>query len=78
MTSTTPTPHDALFRGLLGKPEHARGVLYAIVPAEVATAIDWEPTGHFFVLGEGDQPRRAARQLSEADRGGSSYRRARP
>jgi len=42
MTSTTPTPHDALFKGLLGKPEHARGVLRGVVPAAVAEAIDWQ------------------------------------
>jgi predicted transposase/invertase (TIGR01784 family) len=42
MTSPTPTPHDAIFKGLLGKPEHARGVLRGIVPAAVAEAIDWE------------------------------------
>ncbi|HWU86120.1 MAG TPA: Rpn family recombination-promoting nuclease/putative transposase [Kofleriaceae bacterium] len=42
MTSTTPTPHDALFKGLLGKPEHARGVLRGVVPATVAEAIDWQ------------------------------------
>jgi hypothetical protein len=39
MTSTTPTPHDALFKGLLGKPEHARGVLRGVLPAVVAVAI---------------------------------------
>jgi predicted transposase/invertase (TIGR01784 family) len=42
MTSTTPTPHDAIFKGLLGKPEHARGVLRATVPPAVAEAIDWQ------------------------------------
>jgi predicted transposase/invertase (TIGR01784 family) len=42
MTSTTPTPHDAVFKGLLGKPEHARGVLRGVVPAAVAEAIDWQ------------------------------------
>jgi predicted transposase/invertase (TIGR01784 family) len=42
MTSTTPTPHDAIFKGLLGKPEHARGILRGIVPAAAAEAIDWE------------------------------------
>ena len=34
-------PHDALFRWALGQPVHARGVLRAIVPTEVASAIDW-------------------------------------
>jgi predicted transposase/invertase (TIGR01784 family) len=42
MTSMTPTPHDAVFKGLLGKPEHARGVLRAVVPPAVAEAIDWQ------------------------------------
>jgi len=41
MTSTTPQPHDAIFKGLLGKPEHARSVLRELVPAAVAEAIDW-------------------------------------
>lgn len=54
MTSTTPTPHDAIFKGLLGKPEHARGVLREIVPAAVAEAIDWQTlapvAGHFVDL----------------------------
>ena len=35
------TPHDALFKAVLGKPEHARGVLRAVVPAALAEAIDW-------------------------------------
>ena len=35
-------PHDALFKGVLGKPEHARGVLRAVVPAELAEALDWQ------------------------------------
>ncbi|HET7501504.1 MAG TPA: Rpn family recombination-promoting nuclease/putative transposase [Kofleriaceae bacterium] len=34
-------PHDALFQGVLGRPEHARGVLRTIMPATVAAAIDW-------------------------------------
>jgi predicted transposase/invertase (TIGR01784 family) len=38
----TPTPHDAIFKGLLGKPEHARGVLRGVVPAAAAEAIDWQ------------------------------------
>ena len=42
MTSTTPSSHDAIFKGLLGKPEHARGVLRAVVPPAVAEAIDWQ------------------------------------
>lgn len=35
-------PHDALFKGVLGKPEHARGVLRALVPAALAEALDWQ------------------------------------
>jgi predicted transposase/invertase (TIGR01784 family) len=34
-------PHDALFKGVLGQPEHARGVLRAIMPAALAEALDW-------------------------------------
>ena len=34
-------PHDALVRAVLGQPEHARGVLRAIVPPAVASAVDW-------------------------------------
>jgi predicted transposase/invertase (TIGR01784 family) len=37
----TQSPHDALFRSVLGQPEHARGVLRTIVPAKVGEAIDW-------------------------------------
>jgi predicted transposase/invertase (TIGR01784 family) len=59
MTSTTPTPHDALFKGLLGKPEHARGVLRSVVPAVVAEAIDWQTLtsvpGNFVDLELGQQ-----------------------
>jgi predicted transposase YdaD len=35
------TPHDALFKAVLGKAEHARGVLRTVVPAAVAEALDW-------------------------------------
>ena len=35
-------PHDALFKGVLGKPEHARGALRALVPAPLAEALDWQ------------------------------------
>jgi predicted transposase/invertase (TIGR01784 family) len=59
MTSTTPTPHDALFKGVLGKPEHARGVLRAVVPPAVAEAIDWQTLtsvpGNFVDLELGQQ-----------------------
>ena len=36
------TPHDAMFRGVLGKPEHARGVLCSLVPPVLAEALDWQ------------------------------------
>jgi predicted transposase/invertase (TIGR01784 family) len=36
-----PNPHDAIFKAILGKPEHARGALRAIVPAALAEALDW-------------------------------------
>lgn len=42
MTATTPTPHDAAFKGLLGKPEHARSVLRMMLPPAAADAIDWQ------------------------------------
>ena len=34
-------PHDGLFKWVLGQPEHARGELRSIVPAELAGALDW-------------------------------------
>ena len=34
-------PHDALFKAVLGQPEHARGALRAVLPAVVAEALDW-------------------------------------
>jgi predicted transposase/invertase (TIGR01784 family) len=34
-------PHDALFKVIFDKPEHARGPLLSIVPAAVAGALDW-------------------------------------
>lgn len=34
-------PHDALFKAVLGQPEHARGTLRAILPAPLAEALDW-------------------------------------
>ena len=37
-----PNPHDALFKGVLGTPEHARGVLRTLVPAALAEALDWQ------------------------------------
>ena len=35
------TPHDALFKEVFRKPEHARGALQAAMPAEIASAVDW-------------------------------------
>ena len=59
MTSTTSTPHDAVFKGLIGQPEHARGVLRSIVPAAVADTIDWQSLtpvpGNFVDLELGQQ-----------------------
>jgi predicted transposase/invertase (TIGR01784 family) len=37
-----PTPHDALFKAVLGQPEHARGTLRAAVPPVLAEAVDWQ------------------------------------
>ena len=34
-------PHDALFKAILGQPEHARGTLRAVVPPSLAEALDW-------------------------------------
>jgi len=34
-------PHDALFKAVLGDPEHARGALRSVVPVAVAEALDW-------------------------------------
>jgi predicted transposase/invertase (TIGR01784 family) len=39
--ATIPNPHDALVKAVLGKPEHARGVLRSVVPAALAEALDW-------------------------------------
>ena len=36
------TPHDALFKAMLGQPEHARGTLRAIVPPMLAQVLDWQ------------------------------------
>jgi predicted transposase/invertase (TIGR01784 family) len=38
---TVPNPHDALFRAILGKAEHAIGELRAVLPAVVCEALDW-------------------------------------
>jgi predicted transposase/invertase (TIGR01784 family) len=35
------SPHDALFKAVLGQSEHARGALRTIVPAALAEALDW-------------------------------------
>jgi predicted transposase YdaD len=42
MASSIQSPHDAVFKGLIGKPEHARGMLREVVPTAVAEAIDWQ------------------------------------
>jgi predicted transposase/invertase (TIGR01784 family) len=34
-------PHDAMFKAVLGQPEHARGMLRAIVSPPLAEALDW-------------------------------------
>ena len=36
-----PNPHDLMFKAAFGQPEHARGVLRAIVPPVLAEALDW-------------------------------------
>ena len=36
-----PNPHDLLVKVVFGKPEHAQGMLRAVVPAEVAQKLDW-------------------------------------
>jgi len=36
-----PNPHDALVKVVFGKPEHARGMLRAVVPAAVAEELNW-------------------------------------
>jgi predicted transposase/invertase (TIGR01784 family) len=36
-----PNPHDGIFKVVLGQPEHARGMLRAIVPAELVDALEW-------------------------------------
>jgi predicted transposase YdaD len=37
-----PNPHDALFKLVLSQPEHARGMLRAVVPAVLGEALDWQ------------------------------------
>src|SRR5512140_41407 len=36
-----PNPHDALVKVVFGKPEHAQGMLRAVVPAVMAEKLDW-------------------------------------
>jgi predicted transposase/invertase (TIGR01784 family) len=36
------SPHDALFKAVFAQPEHARGMLRAIVPSGLAEALDWQ------------------------------------
>ena len=35
------SPHDALFKAVFGRAEHARGALRSVVPPAVAEALDW-------------------------------------
>jgi len=37
-----PTPHDRIFKAVLGRPEHARGMLRTILPPIPADALDWQ------------------------------------
>jgi predicted transposase/invertase (TIGR01784 family) len=37
-----PTPHDGIFKAVFGQPEHARGMLRAILPPILAEALDWQ------------------------------------
>jgi len=39
--SMIPNPHDALVKVVFGKPEHAQGMLRAVVPAAVDEKLDW-------------------------------------
>ena len=39
--SMIPNPHDALVKVVFGKPEHAQGMLRAVVPAAVAEKLNW-------------------------------------
>lgn len=34
-------PHDLMFKSVFGQPEHARGMLRAVVPVALAEALDW-------------------------------------
>ena len=47
----TSTPHDALFHGVFSRPEQAAGELAAVLPAELASRLDWSTLvaldGHF-------------------------------
>lgn len=36
-----PNPHDLVFKAVFGQPEHARGVLRAIVPTALGDALNW-------------------------------------
>ena len=36
-----PNPHDALVKAVLGKPEQARGMLRAVLPAALAETLNW-------------------------------------
>ena len=37
----SPTPHDALFRGVVSDPKRATALLKEYLPAKVANVIDW-------------------------------------
>ena len=37
-----PNPHDGIFKAVLGQPEHARGMLRAILPPVLTEALDWQ------------------------------------
>lgn len=41
MTTTTTTPHDALFKLVFSQPEHAEGELRSVLPPDLVRRIDW-------------------------------------
>jgi predicted transposase YdaD len=41
VASTTKTPHDAIFKSVFEKPEHAAAELRHILPPELASALRW-------------------------------------
>lgn len=42
----TSTPHDALFKAIFKRPEHARAELESVLPASLAQALDWRTIRH--------------------------------